>query len=200
MARRSASVLLLLLCLGLAASSGGGQKQHHRGSKPGRAASVPQLLPAQGAANRHARGRCRGTKLRWCGPFHHQKPQPARLAPAFSKRCPGDCSGVGVCNALSGLCDCPAGERAAGSALQRAAAAACSTDMMLMAFGVRCVCRLHGPGLQRAAEAAMHRRRQQLQWAGHAADGAFGCHGMQAAVASCCDACACLTCTPKRTT
>lgn len=56
------------------------------------------------------KARCRGTKQRWCGHYLHQPLLPAKLPPAFSMTCPNDCSKVGVCNAMTGVCDCPAGE------------------------------------------------------------------------------------------
>lgn len=50
----------------------------------------------------HHQGRCRLTRGRWCGLYHSQLPIPAKLAPAYGKTCPGSCSGVGVCNAMTG--------------------------------------------------------------------------------------------------
>lgn len=51
----------------------------------------------------HHHGRCRLTRGgRWCALYHNQQPVPAKLAPAYGKTCPANCSGVGVCNAMIG--------------------------------------------------------------------------------------------------
>jgi hypothetical protein len=103
MPRTKWAVLIIALCL-IGFFSRITQQQKHRHHR--------HHLPAlrQAAFSRHASSRCRGTRLRWCGPYYHQKPQPVKLGPAFDKPCPNQCSGVGVCNAMTGLCDCPAGD------------------------------------------------------------------------------------------
>lgn len=52
--------------------------------------------------SQHHQGRCRLTRGRWCGLYHSQLRIPAKLAPAYGKTCPASCSGVGVCNAMTG--------------------------------------------------------------------------------------------------
>lgn len=59
--------------------------------------------------HRRRLARCRGTLGRWCRAFLEQPLLPALPPPAWGRACPGNCSGVGVCNAMTGLCDCPAG-------------------------------------------------------------------------------------------
>ena len=57
-------------------------------------------------------GRCVGTVGGWCGSFYAQRALvPYRQPPVLGKRCPRDCSGVGVCHGDRGVCDCPAGEK-----------------------------------------------------------------------------------------
>ena len=59
------------------------------------------------------RARCAHTKGHWCSRFFLEPLVPLSPAlPAFNKTCPDpDCNGVGVCNARTGLCDCPAGKQ-----------------------------------------------------------------------------------------
>jgi hypothetical protein len=47
--------------------------------------------------------RCQLTRNKWCGLYHVQTPVPTTPAAAHNKTCPGQCSGVGVCNAMTGL-------------------------------------------------------------------------------------------------
>ncbi|KAL4426069.1 hypothetical protein ABPG77_007865 [Micractinium sp. CCAP 211/92] len=53
--------------------------------------------------------RCAGTLGTWCVEYHTQAEVPARAPPRGNKTCSLNCNQVGVCNALSGLCTCPAG-------------------------------------------------------------------------------------------
>jgi hypothetical protein len=67
-----------------------------------------------GRAGRAARARARCDRLlkaHWCQAFYAQPPQAFKPPPAYGRACPGEpaCSGMGVCNAMTGLCDCPAG-------------------------------------------------------------------------------------------
>ncbi|KAL4427668.1 hypothetical protein ABPG75_001757 [Micractinium tetrahymenae] len=55
------------------------------------------------------RQRCAGTLGTWCIDYHTQQEVPARTAPRGNKTCSLDCNQVGVCDALTGLCTCPAG-------------------------------------------------------------------------------------------
>lgn len=71
-----------------------------------KAVAAVQPPHAQTATQAHHR-RCRLTNGSWCDPYHDQVPIPAKLAPAYGKTCPGACSGVGVCNAMSGLVSLP---------------------------------------------------------------------------------------------
>lgn len=55
-------------------------------------------------------GRCIGTIGSWCGGYYSQQSLvPHKPPPVQSKPCPGGCSGVGVCDGHTGVCDCPAG-------------------------------------------------------------------------------------------
>jgi len=54
--------------------------------------------------------RCAGTRHGWCGSYFGQQQVVTKAHPAYSMRCPGNCSAVGVCNAMTGICDCPAGD------------------------------------------------------------------------------------------
>jgi hypothetical protein len=71
-----------------------------------------------GSGHQHQRGhsiraRCAHTKGHWCSRFFLEPLVPlSPTVPAFNKTCPDpDCNGVGVCNARTGLCDCPAGKQ-----------------------------------------------------------------------------------------
>ena len=52
---------------------------------------------------------CDLVKGEWCHAYHKQSPQPVRSLVQGSKHCPGRCSGVGTCDAETGICACPAG-------------------------------------------------------------------------------------------
>jgi len=54
--------------------------------------------------------RCAGTRHGWCGSYFGQQQVVTKAPPAYSMCCPGNCSAVGVCNAMTGICDCPAGD------------------------------------------------------------------------------------------
>ncbi|GBF96649.1 exostosin-like glycosyltransferase [Raphidocelis subcapitata] len=94
----------ILLACGLA---------HGEGTPAGSAAAAAL---AQGGGPQHAprkqlphSGRCIGATGSWCGSYYSQAAVPHRPPPVHGARCPGDCSGVGVCHGDRGVCDCPAG-------------------------------------------------------------------------------------------
>lgn len=101
--------LLLLLAVLLVAC---GPARGERAAGSGR--------PAANGGAQHARrhlphsGRCIGTVGSWCGSYYSQATVPHRPPPVHGSRCPSDCSGVGVCHADRGVCDCPAGAEQAG--------------------------------------------------------------------------------------
>ena len=64
--------------------------------------------PAQ-ADSSAAGGRCSLARGSWCAGFQQQEAVARRAPPRGDKLCPGDCGGVGNCNADSGSCVCPAG-------------------------------------------------------------------------------------------
>lgn len=110
LARTCLPLLLLLAaahCAGTAPATP--ESQHVSSTQESTSQQPPQ----------HHQGRCRLTRGRWCGLYHSQQPIPARLAPAYGKTCPANCSGVGVCNAMTGQCDCPAGWTGAGCAQEQ---------------------------------------------------------------------------------
>ncbi|KAG7674943.1 hypothetical protein Ndes2526A_g07692 [Nannochloris sp. 'desiccata'] len=55
--------------------------------------------------------RCWATRGSWCQTWltNLQHPIPATSPPKYNKTCLWDCNGVGVCDAFTGLCRCPAG-------------------------------------------------------------------------------------------
>lgn len=69
------------------------------------------LLQPAGSQSVRSPPRCFGAKGDWCNMYHLQPllPAVASAPPLHGKRCPSQCSGTGVCNADTGLCDCPAG-------------------------------------------------------------------------------------------
>lgn len=84
-----------LVCTAGATAAGGGSGSGSSSGAP--AAHLP---------------RCAGTTGRWCGSYLAQAPVAYKGPPPVrGKRCPGGCSGVGVCHGDSGVCDCPAGAR-----------------------------------------------------------------------------------------
>jgi hypothetical protein len=62
-----------------------------------------------GSANHLCARRCIGARGDWCGDYYTQPLQRVPLPPLWHKPCPNNCSGIGMCNHMTGLCDCPAG-------------------------------------------------------------------------------------------
>ena len=55
--------------------------------------------------------RCRTVLGDWCQHALRQHAvSQATLPPSGNLTCPADCNGVGNCNAITGICDCPAGD------------------------------------------------------------------------------------------
>lgn len=79
------------------------QPLRQQGRRHGAVQSRPQ------AATAEMRRRCEGTLGNWCLDFETQVEVPARSAPRGTRSCSLDCNKVGTCNALAGLCTCPAG-------------------------------------------------------------------------------------------
>lgn len=99
-----------------------------------------------------AERRCQGASGGWCTPFLAQAPIPAVPPPAGDRTCSMDCNFVGSCSALTGLCQCPAGE--AGE--ERAAAAGSSGRQQRQAAAAEAAaassyCTLTHPSLLRPA-------------------------------------------------
>jgi hypothetical protein len=90
------------------------QQQHQRGlaqasssSSSSFASTAGQKLSIQLASLQ----RCHGVRGSHCVDYYTQPYVALKQPQVHSKPCPNSCSGRGVCNGDTGLCDCPAGMR-----------------------------------------------------------------------------------------
>lgn len=88
--------------------------QHHHRHLQASTVDDPHLISGD-ALTRQEKARiwalCGQSQGTWCRRFHRQQALPFKPVPRGSKKCPKDCNGVGNCNADTGICECPAGER-----------------------------------------------------------------------------------------